>query len=82
MPDDIKNIPTTWTAVALAQDETWQCLTGKLRVSLDTTPSVALMSLENGVLLEPLMAVQFNSGDVVRYRRASTVATSVARKKG
>lgn len=82
MPNDIKDIPTTWTAVTLAQDETWQCLTGKVRVSLDTTPALAAMSLENGILLEPLMAIQFNSGDVVRYRRSSTAATCIARKKG
>ena len=79
MPNDLKATLTTWVSATLAQDETWQCLTGKVRISLDTTPAIGAMSLENGMLLEPLMAIELNSGSVVRYRRAGTSAVSIAR---
>lgn len=79
MPNDLTNIPTTWQTVTLLQDETWQCLTGKIRVSLDTSPAIGAMSLDNGILLEPIMALELESGAVVRYRRVGSAAVSIAR---
>ena len=82
MPDDITNIgATSWSSVTLAQNETWQVILGSARISLDTTPAIESMPLESGLLLKNFATISLTSGDVVRYRRASSAALTIARSK-
>ena len=82
MPDDITNVNTTsWSTVTLSQNETWQVILGSARISLDTSPVIAEMDLENGLLLKNFATINLTSGDVVRYRRASAAPLTIARCK-
>ena len=82
MPDDLKKVPTNWVSLTLSQDETWQCLTGKVRISYDINPltGVGALGLENGTLLEPLMALEIPAGRIVRYRRHGAAETNISRR--
>lgn len=79
MPDDITNATTAWQAVTPSQNEVWQCVLGKVRISFDTSPALGAMSLENGILLDPKMTINVTSGQPVRYRKASAARATIAR---
>jgi len=82
MPNDITDVnSTSWSSVTLAQNETWQVILGSARISLDTTPVLASMPLESGLLLKNFAMINLTSGDTVRYRRASAAALTIARSK-
>ena len=78
MPNDIKSIPvSTWTSTTLAQSETWQCQTGKMRISRDAPPA----TLDNGIILEPLMGIELNGGETVYYRAIGATPVTIGRIK-
>jgi len=81
MPNDISVTTTVWASVTLAQNERWQVILGQARLSLDTTPDLASMPLESGILLKNFAWLDFASGDVVRYRRNGTSPCTIARSK-
>ncbi len=81
MPDDISVTSTTWASVTLTQNERWQVILGQVRLSLDTTPAIDVMSQSSGILLKNFAWLDFTSGDIVRYRRASSAACTIARSK-
>lgn len=82
MPNDITNVSSTaWASETLAQNERWQVILGSARISLDTTPAIESMPLESGILLKNYAWLDFTSGDVVRYRRASSAPLTIGRSK-
>lgn len=78
MPNDITGLPiSTWASTLLLQAETWQCQTGKMRISRDAPPA----SLDNGIILEPLMGVELNGGETIYYRAISATPVTIGRIK-
>jgi len=67
---------TAWSsAVVLAANEFWQCRTGAVLISTATTPGV-----NDGILLTAPYGIDLLSGASVKYKAATTQASTISRE--
>lgn len=74
----ITGISTAWTAIGAptATAETWQCVDGKVAITLEAAPAA-----DDGIILYGGRGWDVPAGATVRYRRVGPEAATIQREK-